>query len=153
MGAIRATKRAKVNFEIRGYKDELEFGVASMQDAHILLGRPWKIDLGVFHYGGTNQHKVRHKWKQYMLKSLSPEEVREDRRHLESNQRRSKDEYSGGSFEEPRGSNVVFQKLMLTGHKRERERGRLVDDSPATHRRSKAGESVDSSERLVKSQT
>ncbi|CAL1396531.1 unnamed protein product [Linum trigynum] len=39
-GAIQVTKRAKVSFEIGGYQDELDFDVAPMQAAHVLLGRP-----------------------------------------------------------------------------------------------------------------
>ncbi|CAL1359595.1 unnamed protein product [Linum trigynum] len=40
-GVVRVRKQARISFEIRAYKDELEFDVAPMQATHLLLGRPW----------------------------------------------------------------------------------------------------------------
>ncbi|CAL1388547.1 unnamed protein product [Linum trigynum] len=94
-GAVQVTRQAKVSFEKRVHKEELEFGVALMQVAHLLLGRPWQFDRGIFQYGGMNCYKIRHGDKKILLKPLSPKEVREDQRQMAANRRRSKAVSSG----------------------------------------------------------
>ncbi|CAL1396143.1 unnamed protein product [Linum trigynum] len=79
------TKQVLVRFNLGQYEDEVLCDVAPMHTAHVLLGRPWQFDRKVTHEGWMNCYKFRHQGKNFMLKPLSPNEVYEDQKQLESN--------------------------------------------------------------------
>lgn len=48
---VMVSQQCKVQFKIRGSKDEILCDVIPMDVCHILLGRPWKFDRNVIHDG------------------------------------------------------------------------------------------------------
>ena len=59
-GEVKVKKQVLVSFRIRKYEDQVLCDVVLMQEAHILLGRPWQYDRKVKHDGFTNKYSFKH---------------------------------------------------------------------------------------------
>ena len=67
-------KRCLINFSIgKTYKDEVWCDVILMDAFHLLLGRPWKYNIKVIHYGGKNTYTFWKDGSKIILLSLTDE--------------------------------------------------------------------------------
>ena len=64
-----------MEFHICTYKDELLCDIIPMDVCYILLGRPWKYDKEVVHYGGKNTYSLEKDGKRHTLSPLEDEAV------------------------------------------------------------------------------
>jgi hypothetical protein len=76
------SQQCKVEFKIRGYKDEILCDVIPMDFCHILLGRPWQFDRNVIHDGRKNSYTLEKNGRTHMLLSIE-----EKKKKKESNTR------------------------------------------------------------------
>ncbi|XP_059288236.1 uncharacterized protein LOC132041548 [Lycium ferocissimum] len=79
-GEMRVNKQAIIKFSIGKYQDEILCDVVPMQACHLLLGRPWQLDVDAQHSGRTNKYSFVVKGKKYILNPLTPYQVSEDYR-------------------------------------------------------------------------
>ena len=87
-GGIMVTHQVLVSFQISKYEDEVLCNVLPMEATHILLGRPWQFDRRVTHDCYTNKYIVPYKGKTIALVLLTPSQVLEDQKFLQSEHER-----------------------------------------------------------------
>jgi len=63
---------------VGNYNDNILYDIVAMEDCHILLGRPWKIDKKTTHNGLTNEITFTHHNKKFVLFPLTHSQVVED---------------------------------------------------------------------------
>ena len=83
-GEVKVVKQVSVKFKIGTYHDEILCDVVPMHACHILLGRPWQFDKKVTHDGEKNLYSFVHEGRPVTLSPLSPQQVLEDQRKLQS---------------------------------------------------------------------
>ena len=81
-GEVKVNKQVLVSFSIGRYIDKVLCDVVPMHAGHILLGRPWKYDRKVMHYGFRNRYSFVKDGKSVTLVPLSPKQVYEDQMKL-----------------------------------------------------------------------
>jgi hypothetical protein len=72
---MKVNYMVRVNFEIRPYKDSIDFDVVPMMVCHLLLGRPWLYDRHVQHNGRANTYHLEFKGKKINLLPMSPQQI------------------------------------------------------------------------------
>ena len=72
------SRQCKIDFKIGSYKDEVLCDVIPMDFCHVLLGRPWKYDRNVIHYGRKNTYTLEKNGCKHMLFSLEEKGVKEE---------------------------------------------------------------------------
>ena len=82
------THQVLVSFQISKYEDEVLCNVLPMEATHILLGRPWQFDQRVTHDCYTNKYIIPYKGKTIALVPLTPSQVLEDQKFLQSKHER-----------------------------------------------------------------
>ena len=83
-GGVKVTHQVLVSFQIGKYEDEVLCDVVPMEATHLLLGRPWQFDRRATHDGYTNKYTIPYKVKLVALVPLTPSQVLEDQRFLQS---------------------------------------------------------------------
>jgi hypothetical protein len=74
-GKAKVTHTTRIHFSIGIYHDYVDCDVVPMQVCSLLLGRHWKFDTDVVHYGRTNKYTLMHKGKKIILLPLTPNEI------------------------------------------------------------------------------
>nr|XP_009792042.1 PREDICTED: uncharacterized protein LOC104239177 [Nicotiana sylvestris] len=82
-GELKVNKQVLLCFKIGKYMDEILCDVITMQACHLFLGRPWKYDRNALHEGRSNSYTLELKGKKYLLKPLTPLQVREEKKENE----------------------------------------------------------------------
>ena len=82
------THQVLVTFQIGKYEDEVLCDVVPIEATHILLGRPWQFDRRVTHDCYPNKYAVPYKGKTIALVPLTPSQVLEDQKFLQSEHER-----------------------------------------------------------------
>ncbi|CAL1376711.1 unnamed protein product [Linum trigynum] len=90
-GSIEVTKQAILKFEIGSYKDEVLCYVVPMEEAHVLLGRPWQFDRNGQQDEVTKKYKWSHRAQKFVLKPLSRKEIYEDQHQMQQNLKKEKE--------------------------------------------------------------
>ncbi|CAL1353678.1 unnamed protein product [Linum trigynum] len=90
-GSIEVTKQAILKFEIGRYKDEVLCDVVPMEEAHVLLERPWQFDRNGQQDEVTKKYKCSHRGQKFVLKPLSPKEIYEDQLQMQQNLKKEKE--------------------------------------------------------------
>ena len=85
-------KQVLITFVVGKYKYEVLCDVVSMEEPHILLGRPWQYDRQVLHDGLTNHISFNFQGHKIILKLLSPKEVHEDQIKMKNKRENEKRE-------------------------------------------------------------
>ena len=87
-GGMKVTHQVLVSFQIGKYEDEVLCDVVPMEATHILLGRPWQFDRRVTHDCYTNKYTIPYRGKSIALVPLTPSQVLEDQKFLQSEHER-----------------------------------------------------------------
>ena len=87
-GGMMVTHQVLVSFQIGKYEDEVLCDVVPMETTHILLGRPWQFDRRVTHDCYTNKYTIPYRGKSIALVPLTPSQVLEDQKFLQSEHER-----------------------------------------------------------------
>jgi hypothetical protein len=74
-GKAKVTHIAHAHFSIGTYHDYVNCDVVLMQACSFLLGRPWKFDTDVVHYGRSNKYTLVPNGKKITLLPLTPNEI------------------------------------------------------------------------------
>ena len=80
---MQVRKQVELDISIGKYNDKVLCDVVPMEANHLLLGRPWQFDKRDNHDGFTNKISFMYQGKKIVLKSLSPQEVCEDKKMRE----------------------------------------------------------------------
>jgi hypothetical protein len=72
---IKIGYKVKVPFKIGEYVDTVECDVAPISVCHLLLRRPSQYDCYSQHCGKTNQHTLDLKWRKFVLKPMTPQQI------------------------------------------------------------------------------
>jgi hypothetical protein len=75
---VMITKQCLVEFKIGGYRDEILCDIIPMEVCHVLLGRPWKYDRNVIHYGRKNTYTLEKNGRTHMLLPIEEKRVKEE---------------------------------------------------------------------------
>jgi hypothetical protein len=75
---VMVSQQCKVEFQIRGYKDDNLCHVIPMDVFHILLGRPWKFDRNVIHDGSMNTYTLENNGRTHMLLPIEEKKEKEE---------------------------------------------------------------------------
>ncbi|CAL1407602.1 unnamed protein product [Linum trigynum] len=82
-GDLKVNKQVQIEFSLGNYSDSVLCDVVPMQNADILLGRPWQFDRRVIHDGWENSYTLKHDGKKIKLKPMSPDDVYADLKTME----------------------------------------------------------------------
>ena len=83
-GENMVNKQVLITFAIGKYKYEVLCDVVSIEETHILLGRPWQYDRKFLHDDHTNKISFNFQGHKVILKPLSLKEVNEDQVKLKT---------------------------------------------------------------------
>ena len=122
-GGMMVTHQVLVSFQIGKYEDEVLCDVVPMEATHILLGRPWQFDRRVTHDCYTNKYTIPYRGKMIALVPLTPSQVLEDQKFLQSeHERRVREKREVTSVEsEPKESGQWSESETYRREKQERE--------------------------------
>ena len=82
------TNQVLVSLQIDKYEDEVLCDVVPMEATHILLGQPWQFDRRVTYDCYTNKYTIPYRGKSIALVPLTPSQVLEDQKFLQSEHER-----------------------------------------------------------------
>ena len=77
-GTLKITHRARVKFSVGNYMDTVDCDVVPMNACHMLLGRPWQLDVDATHGGRSNHYSFVHKGVHHVLKPMSDTAINTD---------------------------------------------------------------------------
>jgi hypothetical protein len=75
---VTIIKQCLVEIKIGRYKDAILCDVIPMDVCHILLGRPWKFDRNVIHYGRKNTYTLEKNGRMHMLLPMEEKRAKEE---------------------------------------------------------------------------
>ncbi|CAL1388191.1 unnamed protein product [Linum trigynum] len=112
-GSIEVTKQAILKFEIGRYKDEVLCDVVPMEEAHVLIGKPWQFDRNGQQDEVTKKYKWSHRGQKFVLKPLSPKEIYEDQLQMQQNLKKEKEKEFQAKVEEEVKEDVEEKEEVL----------------------------------------
>ncbi|CAL1369571.1 unnamed protein product [Linum trigynum] len=112
--SIEVTKQAILKFEIGRYKDEVLCDVVPMEEAHVLLGRPWQFDRNGQQDEVTKKYKWSRRGQKFLLKPLSPKEIYEDQLQMQQNLKKEK-EFQAKVEEEVKEDVEAKEEVLVDG--------------------------------------
>ena len=127
-GGMMVKHQVLISFQIGKYEDEVLCDVVPMEATHILLGRPWQFDRRVTHDCYTNKYTIPYRGKSIVLIPLTPSQVLEDQKFLQSEHEKREREKIGatsmGSEPKERGQGRISE--TQGEGKQERESKHLI---------------------------
>ena len=117
------THQVLISFQVGKYEDKILCDVVPMEVTHILLGRPRQFDRRVTHDCYTNKYLVPYKGNTITLVPLTPSQVLEDQKFLQSEHERrvlQKERVSREKSEQKEGDQGRMSKTQGEG-KQDRE--------------------------------